>query len=72
MNEVEKEVLRKFLSLLVLHPDADVYFLWVQAGGKFASQQKFAPDPPSACPDCGSVDPQVHFSNCPLAKTAGR
>jgi len=29
-------------------------------------------DPPSACEDCGSVDPQVHYSNCPLAKSAGR
>lgn len=30
------------------------------------------PTPPTACEDCGSVDPQVHYSNCPLAKTAGR
>ena len=37
-----------------------------------AAQQMFAPDPPSACPDCGSVDEHIHYANCPLAKTAGR
>ena len=37
-----------------------------------AAQQMFAPDPPTACPDCGSVDEHIHYANCPLAKTAGR
>ena len=40
--------------------------------GNHAAQQTFAPDPPSACPDCGSVDEHIHYANCPLAKTAGR
>lgn len=38
----------------------------------YEAQQMFAPDPPSACPDCGSVDEHIHYANCPLAKTAGR
>ena len=37
-----------------------------------AAEQMFAPDPPSACEDCGSVDEHIHYANCPLAKTAGR
>ncbi len=37
-----------------------------------ASQQSFAPDPPSACEDCGSVDEHIHYANCPRAKSAGR
>jgi len=39
MNEVEKKVLYKFVELLTKHPDGDVRFLWVQAGGNIASQQ---------------------------------
>jgi len=38
MNEVTKEVLYKFVELHRRHPDGDVLFLWVQAGGKVASQ----------------------------------
>jgi len=30
---------------------------------------KRAVDAAYACEDCGSVDPQVHYSNCPLANT---
>ena len=37
-----------------------------------SAQQMFAPDPPMACPDCGSVDKHIHYANCPLANTAGR
>ena len=43
-----------------------------QIANAIAAQQSFAPDPPSACEDCGSVDPQKHYTNCPLAKSAGR
>ncbi len=30
------------------------------------------PDPPSACEDCGSENPELHYAGCVFAKTAGR
>ena len=39
MNKVEKKVLYKFVELLEKHRNGDISFLWVQAGGKIASQQ---------------------------------
>jgi len=32
----------------------------------------WAPEPPSACEDCGSENPEIHYAGCVLAKTAGR
>lgn len=72
MNEASERVLLKFATLLKNNPNGNVPFLWVQAGGKVASQQSFAPDPPSAlvC-ECGSLY-GVHEEFCPKFKTAGR
>lgn len=49
MNEVEKKVLYKFVELLEKHRNGDISFLWVQAGGKIASQQSVQSDD---CPSC--------------------
>lgn len=34
-----------------------------------AAEQSVHPTLLYECEDCGSVDPQVHYSNCPRAKT---
>lgn len=61
MNEVEKEVLYKFVELHRKHQDGDVLFLWVQAGGKVASQQSVQAD----LLPCGhSVDSLGGFGGC--------
>lgn len=38
----------------------------------YAAQQSVYPTLLYECEDCGSVDPQVHYSNCPRAKTQSR
>ena len=71
MHNEQREQFEKWLRTVCFQqPTPEAYDLAWQAWK--AAQQKFAPDPPSACEDCGSVDPQVHYSNCPLANTAGR
>ena len=51
MNEASERVLLKFAELLRNNPNGNVPFLWVQAGGRVASQQSFAPDV-AICEDC--------------------
>ena len=49
MNEASERVLVKFATLLKNNPNGNVPFLWVQAGGKVASQQSVQADD---CPSC--------------------
>lgn len=51
MNEARKELLERFATLLKNNPNADVQFLWVQAGGKVASQPSVQAD---VCDSCGA------------------
>lgn len=71
MNEVEKKVLYKFVELHRVHPYGDVLFLWVQAGGKVASQQSVQ----RTCPECGGAIVEgipSHCSQCMFAVPASR
>lgn len=50
MNEVSERVLLKFATLLKNNPNGNVPFLWVQAGGRVASQQNVQ----RTCATCGA------------------
>lgn len=39
MNEASERLLQKFAELLKNNPNADVPFLWVQAGGKVSNHE---------------------------------
>lgn len=59
MNEVETKVLHRFVELLLLHPKADIKFLWVQAGGTIASQQSVHLTGLGLCEEEGCKKPAV-------------
>ena len=71
MNEVSERVLLKFATLLKNNPNGNVPFLWVQAGGRVASQQSAQPTPPTACEFCGHVQSKTNDGLRNLANTAG-
>jgi hypothetical protein len=64
MNEVEKEVLKKFVELLRIYPNGNVGFMWFEAGGKFAAQQGVHPTLLTLCPECGVEQIVTHLPTC--------
>jgi len=69
MNEASERVLVKFATLLKNNPNGNVPFLWVQAGGKVASQQSVHLTGLCVCPEEWSVDIHGNCSNCGLSKS---
>ena len=58
---------RQFLALQAENEKLKARIKELEA--QVASQQSVHPTLLYECEDCGSVDPQVHYSNCPRAKT---
>ena len=63
MNEVSERVLLKFATLLKNNPNGNVPFLWVQAGGRVASQQSVQADVLEWC-GCEGYTPTMENGKC--------